>query len=44
MAVIFGLLCPVKVVQGTKGSLKYKFSDKLLDIYIALKFRIIEDI
>ena len=44
MAVIFGLSCPVKVVQGTKGSLTNKFSDKLLDIYISLKFRIIEDI
>ena len=44
MAVIFGLLCPVKVVQDTKGSLTNKFSDKLLDIYISLKFRIIEDI
>ena len=42
VAVIFGLLCPVKVVQGTKGSLTNKSTNNLLNIYISLNFRIIE--
>jgi len=42
VAVIFALSCPVKVVQGTKGSLSNKSTDDLLNIYISLNFRIIE--